>query len=204
MCLRSVHSLVCAAVLLFAVAACAPGQPRPAMVSMAGGTPYGYSEVDLGDDRFEVSYVMPALRTRGYDQPHQASIDAEKTLAYELALWRAAQVAIERGYEFFTVEESNRDADLSVRYDPYYPGGYWSTWPYGYRHPQTGWPYHNYGPYSYYPYRSGGYGSFERPSSSLRVTVRLVIREATPGEAGALESVAMTGPQSCSHPLCNH
>lgn len=166
---------------------------------MAGGAPYGYSENDLGDGRFEVSYVTPALRTRGYDQPHKADIEAEKTLAYELALWRAAQVAVERGYESFIVEESNRDADLSVRYDPYYPSGYWSTWPHGSRHPQTGWPYHNYGPYPYYPYRSGAYGPFDRPSSSLRLTVRLAIREAVPGETGALDSIATAARLASQH-----
>ena len=188
-----VRNLVCAAALVLLVAGCTPAPPRPAMVPLDENR-YGYTEIDLGAGRYAVVYVTPSLRSSSNDASREADAEREKARAYDFALWRAAQIALERGYEAFAIEESERDADLSVRRERYYPygyGAYHSRWYYG--PSRYGWPYRYHAPDPYlahpaYPY--GSYGSYGASSASLLVTVRLTVREAAPDEPGAFDAAA--------------
>jgi hypothetical protein len=127
------------ALLLFE--GCASQPPRPAMVPQVQPDGFGYSETRLADDRYEVRYVTPDVPLPVDDTRRLAALTAGKQRAYDLALWRAAQVARDRGYGALTVEQDHRDADVTFRretvpvaggvYGPYPGWGYGA--PYGYR-----------------------------------------------------------------------
>jgi len=157
------------------------------------GNRYGYSHIDLGEGRFEVVYVTPSLQSSLTESSREADTEREKGRAYDLALWRAAQIANERGYDGFVVEEWERDADVSIRYDRAYPysygaGAYWSRWQYGY--PATLWPYRYYGPDPYLLHPAYPYGGVDRSTASISITVRLTVREALPEDENVFESAA--------------
>lgn len=149
-----------------AVAGCAAPVPRPAMVAQAATGDFGYSETVLPGNRYEVVYRTPRLRTAVAATAREEDLAAEKQRAYDLALWRAAQLALEQGYSSLTVEEAERDADILVRREPdtlgYWPNPWFHPYRFG-RYPW--WP-------GFHPYHGGfGYRSW----ASARVTARLVV-----------------------------
>ena len=149
------------------VAGCATAPPRPAMVPFSETGEYGFSETRLAPDRYEVRYVTPRLRVSGTDPGESAEIQAERQRAFDLALWRAAQLALENGFSAFTVEQDNRDVALTVRTEPVL-SPFWG-YPYYDRFDRFG-PYYPY--YPYYPYASySGY----RTWATARVTVALEV-----------------------------
>lgn len=166
------QALLLVGVLAFA-AGCASRQPPvAAMVAQSSTGEYGYSEEMLSSDLYKVSYVSPRLRARqGSEDDH--GLAAEKQRVHELALWRAAQLAKDKGYPAFLVQQESRDVDVTVRsypVYPVYPPGYlfgrqcWGCgWPYGY----GSWPY-GYG----YGYGSGYY----RTRAAGRITVDLTVK----------------------------
>src|SRR5262245_52211280 len=101
------HFLVLA-LLAATLAGCATRQPPvAAMVAQSVTGDYGYSEKALAPDRYEVTFVSPQLRaTRDPDQNH--GLESERQRVYDLALWRAAQLAMEKGYLAFKVEQESR------------------------------------------------------------------------------------------------
>ncbi len=169
---------------LFAVAACTPAAPRPAMVQQTDAVRYGYTDRELAGGQFEVVYKTPVLRTSASTLTRDDDIEAEKKRAYDLALWRAAQIAIERGYERIIVETSHSDAEVEVD-ENLYPG--YGTGSYGgYGYYGGGWPdpyAYRYSPFFYAPpyYRSFAY---------MQVTVTLTVSEADPANAKALDAQA--------------
>jgi hypothetical protein len=170
------------ALLAIALAGCATRQPPvAAMVAQSITGDYGYSDKALAPDRYQVTFVSPQLRaTRDPDQNH--GLDTERQRVYDLALWRAAQLAVEKGYPAFKVEQESRDVNVAVNtyYPPpaplFGPFGSW-YWPYGYGN----WPgYYGYDPY-YYGYRSRAAG---------RITVNLIVAMLQQPTDGSLDAVA--------------
>ncbi|MEX2201527.1 MAG: hypothetical protein WD711_09050 [Dongiaceae bacterium] len=186
---RCNHKVLIVAVALVAVSACGAPAPRPAMVPVGAVGEYGYSTSSASSDQFEVDYVTPVLRTSLRDSSREEEIEAEKRRAYELALWRAAQIAQERDYAVFIVEESSRDADVEIDEGGYYGNRYGYAWHNNFGNPYRRYPYRHpgYYPFAYHPY---AFGHYEQPRASMRVHVRLLIREAAPDEAGALDTAA--------------
>jgi hypothetical protein len=141
---------VAALLLAVLLAACSatPSPPRPAMVPLGSANDYGYSEVRLQDDRYQVSYISPRQRVSASRSDREAEVARERTRAHDFALWRAAQLA--QGYYGYR--------------DPWY----WRRPWYPYRPGYFGDPFYDpfYGPGYYY----------ERPHASLRVSARLVVR----------------------------
>ncbi len=169
---------------LLAVAACTPATPRPAMVAQSDEVRYGYADRELSDGRFEVIYETPVLRTSTSTLSREDDIEAEKTRAYDLALWRTAQIAIERGYDRIIIDAANSDAEVEVG-DDVYPG-YGPAWYGSYGYGYGGWPdpyYYRYSPFFYAPpyYRSFAY---------MQVTVTLTVSEADAADADALDAQA--------------
>ncbi|MEX0809677.1 MAG: hypothetical protein WD044_13205 [Dongiaceae bacterium] len=185
---RGIHKVLFTGLAFVALAGCTPAAPRPAMVSIDQTDQYGYATAPAGEDRFVVEYVTPELATSTRDTTREQEIEEEKARAYDLALWRAAQIAQERGYAAFIVEESSRDADVSVDYDRY--GGYGDPWfnqfSYGY-HP---YPYRNMGYHPYFPYHPYAYNRYQRSEASMLLRVKLLVREASPDEPGAFDTAA--------------
>jgi hypothetical protein len=152
---------VLAAVLLIALAACAsPAPPRPAMVPLgSSGGDFGYASKDLGPDRIEVSYRGDAVSVSASNPRDDSRTKAELDKAHDLALWRAAQIAQERGKAGLKIESEDRDSDIEVQrrsyyrpspfYDPFwdpYDDPFWpryrrpfwhDDWPYSYQQVRT-------------------------------------------------------------------
>src|SRR3954471_5588013 len=155
---------VLAAVLLISLAACATPAPKPAMVALGtGGGDFGYSSKDLGPDRIEVTYRGAAVSVSASNPRDDSRTKAEQDKAHDLALWRAVQIAQERGKAGLKIENENRDSDVEVQrrsyyrpspfYDPFldpYEDPFWpgrhryyrrpylnDDWPYAYQQVQT-------------------------------------------------------------------
>lgn len=182
---RKIHTRSFVVLALFALAACSADPPRPVMVQLSDEVRYGYADRTLSDGSIEVVYKTPVLRTSASTLSRDDDIEAEKKRAYDLALWRAAQIAIDRGYERIVVDMSHSDAEVEVD-ENLYPGygtplfggsgyGYGGGWPdpYAYR----------YSPFFYAPpyYRSFAY---------MKVTVTLAVSEADAANAKALDAQA--------------
>jgi hypothetical protein len=173
--------------MLLVVAGCTPAPPRPAMVAQSDVVTYGYSETDLREGRLEVSYETPVLRTSTGQASRQEDIEAEKRRAYDLALWRAAQIAVERGYERIVIESTSSDTDVEIEEDPYYDyPGYWPGWYGGYGY--GGWPHGYYGRYGYSPFAYAP--PHYRRYAYLQVTVTLTVREADEADPDSLDAGA--------------
>lgn len=183
-----IHKVLLAGIAVAALAGCTPTAPRPAMVSIDQTHQYGYATTTAGEDRFEVEYLTPELETSTRDTTREEDIEEEKARAYDLALWRAAQIAQERGYVAFIVEESSRDADVSVEYHRY--GAYGDAWFNQFAYGHYPYPYRNMGYYPYFPYHPHAYNRYQRPEASMMVRVKLLVREASPDEPGAFDTTA--------------
>jgi hypothetical protein len=119
--------LVTAALLAILVAGCTtPPPPKPAMVPLGQTGDFGYSERDIGQDRIEVTYTgatIPASPQAGRDD---SRVKAEQAKIHDLAVWRAAQIADQRGMAAMKIESETRDTDLQVtqqyvqRVSPFY------------------------------------------------------------------------------------
>jgi hypothetical protein len=120
--------LLLTASIVLAVAGCAGRPvppPVPAMVALSANGDYGYSETALAPDLYAVTFVSPSLSAHG-DPEQDYGLDGEKQRVATLALWRAAQLALEQGYPAFRVESESRDADVHVE-DPPAPPPYVSA-----------------------------------------------------------------------------
>src|SRR5476651_386322 len=84
-------------VLAGALSACAV-RPPPLLSPLQATGEYGYADLALGDNRYQVSYAGPSQRSlRSPDAREQISA-AERTQAYDFALWHAAQIALAQGF----------------------------------------------------------------------------------------------------------
>jgi hypothetical protein len=155
---------VLSAILLISLAACAaPAPPRPAMVPFGTGGDFGYSSRDVAPDRIEVTYRGDTVRVSVSNPRDDGRTQSELDKAHDLALWRAAQIANERGKAGLKIESENRDSDVEVQrrsyyrpspfYDPFldpYDDPFWPRR--GYYHRRPFW--HDDWPYSYQQVRT--------------------------------------------------
>lgn len=149
-----------AAVLAAAVlAGCTtPPPPKPAMVPLGQTGDFGYSERDLGGDRVEIVYTGAAVKVPSTADRNSAQVRAELAKTHDLALWRAAQVAKDRGMAAFKIEKEARDTDIEVSQylapvaSPFGYRPYWG-YPYGYYGGYRSWYYDD--PFYYRPVRKG-------------------------------------------------
>lgn len=164
-----------------------PAPTVPAMTALAANGDYGYSETALAADRYEVTFVTPSLAAPG-DPDNDYGLAGQKDRAHALALWRAAQLALEHGYPAFRVESESRNVDVAVadpppappfvmaplrtlsgppcRSDCDNPVGYWGD-----------------------PYFNPRYDAWYRRShSSGRVTATLTVRMLPAAVAGAFDA----------------
>src|SRR5437773_3638353 len=109
--------LVIVALSLLA-AGCATPPPKPAFVAYGSAGTFGYSGTKLSDDLYQVTYVTPYIRTATDEAGRAAELAQQKQQAYELALWRAAQLAGKGGYPARQVENPSNDAHVELRRDP--------------------------------------------------------------------------------------
>ena len=101
--------------LVLAAGCSSEPQPRlvPAMAALSATGDYGYSETALAPDLYEVTFVTPSLSAHG-DPEQDYGLIGERRRVYDLALWRAAQLAVDGGYPAFRIESESRDVDVTV------------------------------------------------------------------------------------------
>src|SRR5882724_4095693 len=144
----SCRALVIVALALLA-GGCATPPPKAAFVAYGTAGTFGYSDTRLGDDLYQVTYVTPYIRTATDEAGRAAELAQQKQQAYELALWRAAQVAQKAGYPAMQVEKQSNDADVEVRSEPDFSPAptpftsYYGVGPYYRPYPVYGYPYPN-------------------------------------------------------------
>jgi len=180
--------LLLAAAILLAVAGCTGKTPPPlvpAMVPLSANGDYGYSEAALAPDLYAVTFVSPSLSAHG-DPDQGYGLDGDKNRVAALARWRAAQLAQEKGYAAFRVENETRDADVHVE-DPPAPPPYVSA---ALRTTMSGTPcrWDCDRPIGYWgdPYFNPVYDEwYRRGHSSGRVTAKLTVRLLPAMAAGA-------------------
>ena len=140
--MTKLRSLALAAASALVLAACATATPyQPA--SQPGGYD-GYSQTMLESDRVRVSFGGNSLTNRDTVENY--------------LLYRTAQIAVERGYDHFLLDERDTEQRTRLRtspglrssfYDPYFG--------YSFYRPRVGWS--RFHPYS----RFGYYSRFRRP-----------------------------------------
>ncbi len=157
--------LVLPALLAALLAGCAaPAPPPPPLMSPypAAGYGYGYSEERIGPDLLRVVYHGP-LRPLDPAAPARApQLDRAANEAADLALWRAAQIALAEGKPAFAVLERRTDTETLRR-----PAG-WSYDPW--------WPDYCYPRYSRHWDCRGWPPSYVPPSASGRARATLTVR----------------------------
>jgi hypothetical protein len=146
-------------VLALALAAAACAGERPLYVPYGGST-YGYADRPLGDELYEVSYRPPEFRTYAYGRAtRERVVNEQLALAHDMALLRAADIALMRGFPAFREVNRDNDVRVDVENDPFYE-------PWGYRP---------------YPCRGCGPGYYTAPymsqdrQTNVNATVRLQV-----------------------------
>ena len=127
------------AFLLVSLAACQSPPPQPLFQPLEAGAVFGYIDRQIDDTHWQVTYMGPRYRSSYSDSTRDEETEAARAEAYDLALWRAAQIAMEQKEPRFAVVSERRDVDRSTqiyRYPayPYYPfgfrqPGFWGYWP---------------------------------------------------------------------------
>ena len=116
-----------AVALVLALAACATGPAYPLLTPLGTAKDFGYAETPQGADRYSITYVTPtALSSAFGGAPRDPDAVAARTLGYDMATWRAAQLAAAGGYAGFQV--ADREADVTFYPDPLdvdFPSSFW-------------------------------------------------------------------------------
>lgn len=179
------------------LSACATEPPPPLMSPYSETGRYGYVDRQTGRDRYEVSYIGPSVRTASTRPGRTDDTKAAKAEAYDLALWRAAQIAVDGGYEGFAIDDQNHEVEVTVNqgsypyHRPYY-GSYYG--PYGRFGRRSGF---FYGGYPYFGY--GGYALYRYTTLRATVTLSVAMRK----EAGAddFDAAATAARQAAKYPI---
>jgi hypothetical protein len=112
---------------LVAGCATAPTPPPPLMSPYpASGYGYGYAEERIGPDLLRVVYHGPLRPLDPAGAARAPQLDRAASEAADLALWRAAQLALAESKPAFAVIERRADTETLRRpggwaYDPWYP-----------------------------------------------------------------------------------
>jgi hypothetical protein len=109
------------------VAGCVSAPPPPLLTPLAVAGSFGYAEAPLGGDRASVTYIAPPRLTSPYGTARETDAQATRTLAFDMAVWRAAQLAQAQGFAGFRISDRRSDVDtypdpLSQPFDP------WPCW----------------------------------------------------------------------------
>ena len=105
---------------LLAVAGCTlpTGPPLYSPVGRAGA--FGYTEQRLSNSHFRVTYTAPRVTIYTLSRIDRSlGSDEQLALAYDIALWRAADLSLQNGQPGFAVEKRENDARVEVIRDPY-------------------------------------------------------------------------------------
>ncbi len=117
--MKSAHTtikIVALAAVATVLAACETPPARPLMSAWEASTGFGYSERRLDKARFEVSFTTPFVRTVVRKDQRKRDTARIRALAYDIGLWRAAEIALREKFVAFEVEDKQGDVVIE-RYD---------------------------------------------------------------------------------------
>lgn len=159
------------------------GAPPPQLLLMtplAETRTHGYAEKTLSGGRIEVSYLGPSRRVPVARAERAGHLEGARLEAEDLALWRAAQIAIARKAPAFAVLDRRIDVEIEVRRsDSVYPFGGYGYYRYRAR-----------GHYPFSPYPFYGFGFRDAYAQArARLTVGFV-KKSRPGARDALAVAA--------------
>jgi hypothetical protein len=169
---------------------CATGPSYPLLTPVDVARSFGFSDVHLPDGRYEVSYVAPAQQGYGYRFDQSPTERQGKKLAFDMAIWRAAQIAQSQGFQGFSVVDTQTSSDIQQRsgyYDDLWGPGWGPRWG---RDPYWGWGRSSFGWDNYY----------NPPETSVQVQIKLQVglsNNLKPGDynaADAIEQLRKTYP----------
>ncbi len=104
-----------------AVAGCAPEARYPLYSPLELAESFGYAEQQLSETGYRVSYSAPIRRTYAYGREKRQQQAGERlALAYDLALWRAAELALANGYPAFEVSDRDNSVQVDIRNEYYH------------------------------------------------------------------------------------
>jgi hypothetical protein len=126
-----------------------------------------------------VTFIAPNQRSTRFQPERDADAVAARTRATDMALWRAAQLAQERGFTGFRVTQTR--ADLEIYRDDYYDDPFYGpAWGPGW----GPWRSHRFG----YPYYPPYYGPSPYTWIQPRVSIDVQLRnELAPGDYNAAD-----------------
>ena len=156
---------------------CASGPGYPLLTPVDVARNFGFADTRLPDGRYEVSYVAPPMQGFGYRYDQSPTEKQGKSLAFDMAIWRAAQIAEAQGFQGFSVADTKSNSDIQQRAayydDPWGPS--WGPGPYWSRHrPPFGW------------------GDYNPPETSVQVEVKLAValsNSLKPGDYNAADAI---------------
>ena len=97
------------------LAGCAYGPPADLMVTKTDDTSFGYSDRQVGPSQYEVIYVGPEAMTREIVPQRVERVESvARDTTHDLALWRAAQVARQKGASEFVVTHTKSETDFYI------------------------------------------------------------------------------------------
>jgi hypothetical protein len=113
--------------LLLLATACAPNPPL--YVPLQAGGDHGYTEVRVSPTRYQVTFKAPvAIYPALNKSAARSHAEHRTTLAYDMAMWRAAELALENGFPAFKITDRSNDVSTDYRYGtygaPFYPPCY--------------------------------------------------------------------------------
>jgi hypothetical protein len=108
------HAVIIAVATAFVAACVATVPPRPVMSPWSEDARFGYSDRALDETQIEVNYKTPFTLIR--DDPTERSLRVEEVreLANDLALLRAAEIALARGFPALSVVDSKFDTQTEI------------------------------------------------------------------------------------------
>jgi hypothetical protein len=116
--MRWTAPLIASALLLCACAT--PEPPKPAMAPFGINGDFGYLERDLAPDRIEVTYRGASVKVDARNPRDDFRNKIELDKAYDLALWRAAEIAADRHKAGLKVEKDSKNSDVDLQRHTYY------------------------------------------------------------------------------------
>ncbi len=150
------------------ITGCAPEARHPLYTPLTLAESFGYSEQQLSETSYKVTYSAPVRRTYAYGREERKQETEERlALAYDLALWRAAELALANGYPAFEVSNRDNSVQVDIRSDYY-------------RHDPFLYHGHHFG-HGFFPHHF--YGFYDRYAElAARVTIAVGFRGAPDGE----------------------
>lgn len=119
--------------LLLMAAGCATGPQHPLYSPLAVAGTFGYTEQRLSDSSYRTTYVAPRRTVFSSYANAEPARTAQLTLANDMALMRAAELAVANGHETFRVTQRDNDADVNrVRHTGMCDDPFWPRRPYYY------------------------------------------------------------------------